>query len=151
MQSDLGILCSSTYYSMHGFRKWTMKALISLRKCADYIRALFVCCTSHEKYLWDAVWEKVPSDMCALLNTQFSLSICSLIRAFTEYSLGCKVSRITGTVDQWVECLLCIRGVVGSIPIQIKPKTLKMVLAALSLGAQHSESRARNQNWSAQC
>ena len=52
---------------------------------------------------------------------------------------------------QLVERPLCDQEVLGSIPGRVKPKTLKMVLAALSLGAQHYESRARNQNWSAQC
>ena len=37
----------------------------------------------------------------------------------------------------FVEHVLCDREVVGSIPSQVLPKTLKMVLAALSLGAQH--------------
>ena len=36
-----------------------------------------------------------------------------------------------------VECPLCDREVVGSIPSLVIPKTLKMVLDALSLGAQH--------------
>ena len=36
-----------------------------------------------------------------------------------------------------VECPLCDREVAGSIPGRVIPKTLKMVLAALSLGAQH--------------
>ena len=36
-----------------------------------------------------------------------------------------------------VERPLCDWGVVGSIPCRVIPKTLKMVLAALSLGAQH--------------
>ena len=36
-------------------------------------------------------------------------------------------------------------------PAESYQKTLKVVLAALSLGAQHSESRARNRSWSAQC
>ena len=36
-----------------------------------------------------------------------------------------------------VECPLCDREVAGSIPSRVIPKTLKMVLAALSLGAQH--------------
>ena len=40
----------------------------------------------------------------------------------------------TGTV---AEPPLCDREVVGSIPSQVIRKTLKMVLAALSLGAQH--------------
>ena len=42
-----------------------------------------------------------------------------------------------------LECLFCDREVAGSIPSRVIPKTLKMVLAALSLGAQHLESRAR--------
>ena len=36
-----------------------------------------------------------------------------------------------------VERPLCDREVLGSIPGRIIPKTLKMVLAALSLGAQY--------------
>ena len=40
----------------------------------------------------------------------------------------------TGSV---VERPLCDREVAGSIPGRVIPKTLKMVLAALSLGAQH--------------
>ena len=52
---------------------------------------------------------------------------------------------------QLVERSLCDREVAGSIPDRVISKTLKMVLTALSLGAQHYESRARNQNWSAQC
>ena len=36
-----------------------------------------------------------------------------------------------------VEHLLCDQEVVGLIPGRFIPKTLKMVLAALSLGAQH--------------
>ena len=50
---------------------------------------------------------------------------------------------------QLVERLLCDGEVAGSIPSRVIPKTLKMVLAALSLDAQYLESRARNQNWSA--
>ena len=52
---------------------------------------------------------------------------------------------------QLVERPLCDREVAGSIPGRVIPKTLKMVPGALSLGAQHKESRARNQNRSAQC
>ena len=36
-----------------------------------------------------------------------------------------------------VERPVCDREVAGSIPGRVIPKTLKMVLAALSLGAQH--------------
>ena len=42
--------------------------------------------------------------------------------------------RYNGSV---VERPLCDREVAGSIPVRVTPKTLKMVLAALSLGAQH--------------
>ena len=45
----------------------------------------------------------------------------------------------------------CDREVAGSIHSRVIPKTYKMVLAALSLGAQRYKSRAGNQNWSAQC
>ena len=38
---------------------------------------------------------------------------------------------------QLVECLLCDQEVAGSIPGRVIPKTLKMVLAAVLLGAQH--------------
>ena len=40
-------------------------------------------------------------------------------------------------VAQLVECQLCDWKIVGWIPGEVVPKTLKMVLAALSLGAQH--------------
>ena len=36
-----------------------------------------------------------------------------------------------------LECPLCVREVAGSIPGQVIPKTLKMVLADLSFGTQH--------------
>ena len=45
-----------------------------------------------------------------------------------------KKDRHSGSV---VERPLCDREVAGSIPGRVIPKTLKMVLAALSLGAQH--------------
>ena len=45
-----------------------------------------------------------------------------------------KPDRHSGSV---VERPLCDREVAGSIPGRVIPKTLKMVLAALSLGAQH--------------
>ena len=44
------------------------------------------------------------------------------------------VNRHSGSV---VERPLCDREVAGSIPGRVIPKTLKMVLVALSLGAQH--------------
>ena len=43
---------------------------------------------------------------------------------------------VTGTVAQLVERPLCDREVAGSIPGLVIPKTLKMVLAALSLGTK---------------
>ena len=45
-----------------------------------------------------------------------------------------------------IERPLCIQEVMGSIPGQFISKTLKMVPFALSLYAQHLETRARNQN-----
>ena len=45
-----------------------------------------------------------------------------------------KIDRHSGSV---VERPLCDREVAGSIPGRVIPKTLKMVLAALSLGALH--------------
>ena len=45
-----------------------------------------------------------------------------------------KLNRHSGSV---VERPLCDREVACSIPSRVIPKTLKMVLAALSLGAQH--------------
>ena len=53
---------------------------------------------------------------------------------------------MTGTVAHLVECALCNREAVGLIPCQVIPK---IIAAALLLGAQHFENRARNQNWSA--
>ena len=52
-------------------------------------------------------------------------------------------TRETGTAV--VERPLCDQEVAGLIPGQVIPKTLKikMVLAALSLGTQHLESKAR--------
>ena len=48
--------------------------------------------------------------------------------------LASDANRHSGSV---VERPLCDREVAGSIPGRVIPKTLKMVLAALSLGAQH--------------
>ena len=48
--------------------------------------------------------------------------------------LNLDIYRHSGSV---VERPLCDREVAGSIPGRVIPKTLKMVLAALSLGAQH--------------
>ena len=62
--------------------------------------------------------------------------------------INSSLDRHSGSV---VEHPLCDQEVAGSIPGRVIPKILKMVLAALSLGAQHEESRARNRNWSAHC
>ena len=55
-----------------------------------------------------------------------------------KLSIKCEVDlvddRHSGSV---VERPLCDREVAGSIPCRVIPKTLKMVLAALSLGAKH--------------
>ena len=48
--------------------------------------------------------------------------------------ISCFKDRHSGSV---VERPLCDREVAGSIPGRVIPKTLKIVLAALSLGAQH--------------
>ena len=55
------------------------------------------------------------------------------ITGFLLQYLG-KCNRHSGSV---VERPLCDREVEGSIPGRVIPKTSKMVLAALSLGAQH--------------
>ena len=57
------------------------------------------------------------------------LDLCCLQRPII---IAC--DRHSGSV---VERPLCDREVAGSIPGRVIPKTLKMVLAALSLGAQH--------------
>ena len=44
---------------------------------------------------------------------------------------------VTGTVAQLVERPLCDQEVASLIPDQVISKTLKLILAALSLGAQH--------------
>ena len=50
----------------------------------------------------------------------------------------CKVQELRGRHSgSVVERPLCDREVAGSIPGRVIPKTLKMVLAALSPGAQH--------------
>ena len=51
--------------------------------------------------------------------------------------LGLHCFTKTGTVAQLIERPPCDREVPGSIPVRVKPKTLKMVLVTLSLGAQH--------------
>ena len=57
-----------------------------------------------------------------------------LLRKISDNSEIIFSSSHSGSV---VEHLLCDREVAGSIPGLVIPKTLKMVLAALSLGAQH--------------
>ena len=59
--------------------------------------------------------------------------IISTPQPYTQYH-GIAIHRHSGSV---VERPLCDREVAGSIPGRVIPKTLKMVLAALSLGAQH--------------
>ena len=59
----------------------------------------------------------------ASCKTSFQCLPCTMLRY-----------RHSGSV---VERPLCDREVAGSIPGRVIPKTLKMVLAALSLGAQH--------------
>ena len=63
---------------------------------------------------------------CRLLSVICSLSSVNLFKPL--------LNRRSGSV---VERPLCDREVAGSIPGRVIPKTLKMVLAALSLGAQH--------------
>ena len=53
---------------------------------------------------------------------------------YVKVSILINYNRHSGSV---VERPLCDREVAGSIPGRVIPKTLKMVLAALSLGAQH--------------
>ena len=55
-------------------------------------------------------------------------------RVVRRCCVSCITDRHSGSV---VERPLCDREVAGSIPCRVIPKTLKMVLAALSLGAQH--------------
>ena len=62
-----------------------------------------------------------------------------MIKHMLWYSFKAPI-RYSGSV---VERPLCDREAAGSIPDRVIPKTLKMVLAALSLGAQHYESRVR--------
>ena len=44
---------------------------------------------------------------------------------------------LAGTMAELVERPLCDRKVAGSIPGRVIPKNLKVILAALWLGAQH--------------
>ena len=87
---------------------------------------------------------------CFIFKEKFENSICcdaQAVQVFVGHSQICILSCYTSTVAQLVEHLFCYGMVVGSIP----PKTLEMVLTALSLGAQHYGSRARDQNGSYQC
>ena len=60
---------------------------------------------------------------------------------FALFVIKCDIVSTTWIIDRHsgsvVERPLCDREVAGSIPGRVIPKTLKMVLAALSLGAQH--------------
>ena len=49
----------------------------------------------------------------------------------------CPLFGSTGKVAQLVERPFCDWDVAGSIPGRVLPKTLKMALAALTLGVQH--------------
>ena len=64
--------------------------------------------------------------MIWVLVVIYTFGFHCLIRSYQD--------RHSGSV---VEHLLCDREVAGSIPGWVIPKTLKMVLAAPSLGAQH--------------
>ena len=61
-------------------------------------------------------------------------SVRSKLKHMKQCYLYQLYNRHSGSV---VERPLCDREVADSIPGQVIPKTLKMVLAALSLGAQH--------------
>ena len=102
------------------------------------------------KAKWVALSENIPSDMFSEQRFR-SASTCTVIKIFTGHILdsqGCKVSSC-GQWRLWSDCTdehtdlglcwapLCDREVTGSIPSWVIPKTLKMVLAALLLGAQH--------------
>ena len=65
--------------------------------------------------------------LCSGFRSSLSPFLCFI--SVCEYTY-----RHSGSV---VERPLCDREVAGSIPGRVIPKTLKMVLAALSLGAQH--------------
>ena len=60
--------------------------------------------------------------------------ITEMVMVFLLIFLQIDHNRHSGSV---VERPLCDREVAGSIPGWVIPKTLKMVLAAFSLGAQH--------------
>ena len=70
---------------------------------------------------------KIPT-----IETLFMLN--SAERHYENTPIQIYRNRHSGSV---VERPLCDREVAGSIPGRVIPKTLKMVLAALSLGAQH--------------
>ena len=61
-----------------------------------------------------------------------AISPLPITTIFLVYHIA--VDRHSGSV---VERPLCVREVAGLIPGRVIPKTLKMVLAAISLGAQH--------------
>ena len=64
-------------------------------------------------------------------NIEYTYKTYTYEANLTEFPM---VYRHSGSV---VERPLCDREVAGLIPGRVIPKTLKMVLAALSLGAQH--------------
>ena len=67
------------------------------------------------------------------------ISLCLSLSLSLSLSIYLLLSWID-TVAQVVERPLCGRKVMGSILDRIIPKTFKMVLGALLLGAQHYES-----------
>ena len=75
------------------------------------------------------LWELNSTDSCAMVSPRWNalMVLRKKLIDLVEY-------RHSGSV---VERRLFDREVAGSIPGRVIPKTLKMVLAALSLGAQH--------------
>ena len=71
----------------------------------------------------------------------FSISVL-LYKAWRYVYKVFTSDRYTDTEAQLVERLLCDRKIVGLIPGGVIPKALKLVLAAISHGAQHYGSRA---------
>ena len=72
--------------------------------------------------------KKIQNIVCCIYGVALKIYIVLEVQIFIVNN------RHSGSV---VERPLCDREVAGSIPGRVIPKTLKMVLAALSLGAQH--------------
>ena len=86
------------------------------------------------------VWLNLCPSCCG--NTGIScIAFADMQSLFYQVSkswpMGLLLFFFTSTVAQLVEHQFCDREVAGSIPSRVIPKTLKMVLAALSLGTQH--------------